>query len=380
LFIFKICAIFSIRLRAEKSHNGSAAVLKTVARKGMQVRLLSSPPFSFLKFGHAAETNLFFRASIPAMRQFKSDKLNFPLAFIAVLFLALFADAQISVKPADETEVPVLKKIGSRGSGCGIGGNIIVTDEKKFKEISKDPDCLLAIMTGLDFSKQTLIGFRVGGDCFISASARVFRNENGKKYTVRVKNIWGGCRAGGSFQGWLVVDKIPADFAVAFTETRVDRIVYGAADEEIREAAEAPLSTRPNLLLKTRRIDLKGCIQTIFDKEFIIGDQATFLKTVRNDASREFCLKNLEKIDFDEHTLIGLELNTGYCETPVGLTSKAFRNDAEKRYIVKIGFLEPNEPCRARSQYDFWLLVPKLPAGYTVKFDIKGEVRLQTNR
>ena len=30
---------------AEGSHNGIAAVLKTAARKGMQVRVLSPPPF-----------------------------------------------------------------------------------------------------------------------------------------------------------------------------------------------------------------------------------------------------------------------------------------------------------------------------------------------
>ena len=40
------CVIFC-KPSAEGSHNGIAAVLKTAARKGMQVRVLSPPPFLF---------------------------------------------------------------------------------------------------------------------------------------------------------------------------------------------------------------------------------------------------------------------------------------------------------------------------------------------
>lgn len=351
---------------------GNAVVLKTTARKGLQVRVLFSPPFSFLKSGRPSETNLFFGASIPAMRQFKSDNVNFTLVFIAVLFFAFFADAQVSVKPADETEVPILQKTGSREFACWIGENAVIADPQKLKEITATPDCSLAKITGLDFTKHTLIGFKVRGDCFVRAAARVFRSDRAKKYTVRVKNIWGGCRAAGSFQGWLVIEKIPADFTVEFTQTRIDRAEEIPAAEEIWED-ERVLTPSENRPLETRRIDLKDCIQTIFDKEFIIRDRETFLKTIRNDARRKACLKNIEKIDFGKQTLLGIELNTGYCQMPLWLTSQTFKDDAGKRFIVKIGYIEPNEPCRARSQYDFWLLVPKLPADYTVRFDVKGE-------
>lgn len=132
--------------------------------------------------------------------------------------------------------------------------------------------------------------------------------------------------------------------------------------------------------LETRRIDLKGCIQTIFSKEFIIKDQDTFLKTIRKDASRDFCLKKLEKIDFSKHTLIGIELNTGYCRTPLGLEAQAVKDETEKQYILKITYIEPQGICRALSQYDLWLLVPKLPENYSVKFDIKGIPRNENNQ
>jgi hypothetical protein len=132
--------------------------------------------------------------------------------------------------------------------------------------------------------------------------------------------------------------------------------------------------------LETRKIDLKGCIQTYLDKSFVIKDQKTFLKEIRNDMSRERCLKNLEKIDFDKHTLVGIELNTGYCEVPLLEPVEVVKTDAEKQYIVKISYLEPDEPCRALSQYDLWLLVPKLPENYAVKFEVKGEPRPRPNQ
>jgi hypothetical protein len=141
----------------------------------------------------------------------------------------------------------------------------------------------------------------------------------------------------------------------------------------------AAISTRAQAL-KIQRIDLKGCIQTYLDKSFVIKDQKAFLKEIRNDMSRDWCLKNLEKIDFSKHTLVGIELNTGYCGVPLLQSVEAVKTEAEKQYIVKISYVEPGEPCRALSQYDLWLLVPKLPENYTVKFEVKGEPGSRPNQ
>jgi hypothetical protein len=134
-----------------------------------------------------------------------------------------------------------------------------------------------------------------------------------------------------------------------------------------------PVNSTRAQALKFQRIDLKGCIQTYLDKSFVIEDQKTFLKSIRNDMSRDGCLKNLEKIDFDKHTLVGIELNTGYCDVPLLQPVQVVKTEAEKQYIVKISYIEPVEPCRALSQYDLWLLVPKLPGDYAVKFEVIGE-------
>ena len=132
--------------------------------------------------------------------------------------------------------------------------------------------------------------------------------------------------------------------------------------------------------LETRQVDLQGCIQTFFDSKFVIKTRETFLKAIRNDASREECLKNLEKIDFDKNTLLGIELNTGYCRTPLGLEVQAVKNETEKQFIVNVSYIEPQGLCRALSRYDLWVLVPKLPENYTVKFDVKAKPRDTTNQ
>jgi hypothetical protein len=290
-----------------------------------------------------------------------------------VLFLnaccAVSASAQI-LRVEGEREVPVIKKLGSGRFQCRTGENALI-DEEKFKKILADKRCsYLERELKVDFTKHTLIAFHIGGDCFIRAAARVFRRDETKKYNVRIRNIWGGCRAGGSFQGWLVIEKIPAGYAVEFSETRDDgrnesgNTEFSFFGEEDEAAAET---------LDTREIDLKGCIQTIYTKAFIIKDNETYLKTIRDDASRKSCLKTIEKIDFNKHSLLGIEINSGYCGIPLGLKHQAAKDEAKKQYLLSISYLDPQGAvCRAYSQYDLWVLVPKIPAGYEVKFEVKA--------
>jgi len=311
------------------------------------------------------------------MLPFKSDKIKFLFVFFAVLCPAFYINAQNPVKIVKEIEVPILKSIDWGNVRCRVRKNIVIPDEQKFKEFIAEADCSSAKISEIDFARQTLIVYDVLGDCMVSAVAKVFRNDSEKKYTVRIKKIWGGCRAAGSSQEWLVIEKIPPGYTTEFVETQVDGYDKLLEDEA---ASQNSRETQNSQILETREVNLRGCIQTIFDKEFIIKDRENFLKAVRNDASRDWCLKNLEKIDFDKYTLLGIELNTGYCRAPLGLTSQTVKNDAEKIYILKISYIEPQGICRALSQYDLWVLVPKLPENYTVKFEVKGKARRETNQ
>lgn len=126
--------------------------------------------------------------------------------------------------------------------------------------------------------------------------------------------------------------------------------------------------------LKTKELDLKGCIHLYSLNRAVIKDEATMKSLVRNDLDRKKCLASLNEINFSQHTLVGIELNTGWCEGPI-FTYRVVRDDAKKRYLLSVLYFPPDEPCRARSQYDLWVLVPKLPEQYEVEFDVKARAR-----
>ncbi|MET0753131.1 MAG: hypothetical protein ABWZ66_07150 [Pyrinomonadaceae bacterium] len=266
----------------------------------------------------------------------------------------------------EEIEVPVLKEVHSRNWECVQKENSVVSKEA-FRKILADARCTnLRKTLEVDFEKQTLISFSVSGDCFVSGDGKIFRSDAEKKYTVRIRKRGGGCRAAGSYQNWLVIEKIPNDYKVEFNEMPVKEYA-GWNEKDV-----LPFIMRRERL-KAEQIDLKGCIQTIFTKEFVIKDEAAYLKTIRSDASRDFCLKNVEKIDFGKHSLVGLDINSGYCGIPAGLEYKVVKDSEKKQYLLDISYDDPKySVCRAASRYDLWLLVPKLPEGYEVKFEVKA--------
>jgi hypothetical protein len=123
--------------------------------------------------------------------------------------------------------------------------------------------------------------------------------------------------------------------------------------------------------LATRQLDLKGCIHLPYPgTQLVIRDKATMTSRVRNDMSRERCLAQLDDIDFDKYSLLGIELDTGWCEDPP-FTYRAFKEEAKRRYLLSVIYQPPVSPCRALSQYDFWVLAPKLPEQYEVAFEVK---------
>jgi hypothetical protein len=285
-------------------------------------------------------------------------------AFAVSLFIVCSASL-VNAQIKEETEIRVLNEVHSHNWECVQRENSVVSKED-FWKILADARCTnLRKTLEVDFEKQTLISFNVRGDCFVSAVAKIFRSDAEKKYTVKIRKRWGGCRAAGSYQRWLVIEKIPNDYRVEFSE----------AETKYSEWNETDVTRFINSQekLETAEIDLKGCIQTIYKTQFVIKDEAAYLKTIRNDASRDFCLKNVEKIDFGKHTLAGIGINSGYCDIPAGLEYKVAKDTEKKQYLLDISYIDPRDSvCRALSQYDLWLLVPKLPEGYEVKFEVRA--------
>jgi hypothetical protein len=129
----------------------------------------------------------------------------------------------------------------------------------------------------------------------------------------------------------------------------------------------------PAQVLKTKIIYLDDCIETFGEKRFVLRTRDEFLRAVRADAGREKCLDSFEHLDFNADSLLGIGLRTGYCRTPVGLRFQTVKNRKEKYYALDVTYIDPQgKVCRAVSHYDLWLLVPKLPAGYEVRFSARA--------
>lgn len=299
------------------------------------------------------------------------------LMFIAILagcFYSLNAQKTKPLAGSDERiEVPILDKIGSSNFICFIP--TAAFDEAEFKRLSTVKDCSFPNLERFkpDFQTQTVIGFHLTNRCRVQASAAVFRHDRLKQYEIEVKSTLSDCeeRERG-FQGWLAIKKIPADYKIVYREIETDdKTPKPSPDNPTTDLSLTPKQTAPIEKVEARHFAMKDCIQTYRQTRFIIKDDETFKKSIRHDMSREGCLKGLEKIDFDKNTLLGIEVSTGYCgDAPVA--SQARKDSTKKVYILRISYIPPDTPCRALSRSDVWVLVPKLPADYQVKFEIES--------
>lgn len=139
--------------------------------------------------------------------------------FIIIIFGAAF---QVYGQIKGETEIPVLKNFSLSTYRCSLAENIVVTKELFGKMRSTKGCSYPTEMLKVNFDKQTIISYVVQGDCRVAVKARVFRNDEEKKYIVRFKKIWGGCRSAGTLQSWSIIEKIPSDYNVEFSEIKVE--------------------------------------------------------------------------------------------------------------------------------------------------------------
>jgi hypothetical protein len=93
-------------------------------------------------------------------------------------------------------------------------------DEKAFNELLKDENNSFLKQLEVDFSRHTLIAVTVQGDCFVRATVTMAREDDKKRYLCRVTKRYGGCRAAGTFQSWILIEKIPPDYTIGFVEMK----------------------------------------------------------------------------------------------------------------------------------------------------------------
>lgn len=291
--------------------------------------------------------------------------MNIRCLFFALVFLStalsVYAQPQTS-----EIAVRVLRETGKKDFYCATDSGLVT--KAAFEKLTSDKQCAdLKTSLNVDFEEESLIGFHARSDCHMQASAKVFRNDEAKKYIVKVDVKYGGCRAAGSYQGWLVVEKLKPDYAVEFTERNLKKIYEEWVEKDVTYFPAKPSAEK----VEITKIDLKGCIQTNFINEFVIKTQYEYLKSLRKDASNYWCLQNLTPIDFEKHSLLGIGMTTDYCSIPHGLEYKLRKDTENKQYLFSVSYLKAEALCRRLGHYDLWLLVPKIEENYSVKFDLK---------
>ncbi|HEX8130026.1 MAG TPA: hypothetical protein VF527_13065 [Pyrinomonadaceae bacterium] len=134
--------------------------------------------------------------------------------------------------------------------------------------------------------------------------------------------------------------------------------------------SQSTISANPQII-ETRPIDIKGCIKDSRTGQFVIKDAESFQKAIRADGSREWCRKNLESIDFNKHSLLGIELVTDYCGRPPGLAHQLIKDTATKTYLFDISYHTPPGVCRRMGYWDVWVVVPKIPDDYEINFKVR---------
>lgn len=79
-------------------------------------------------------------------------------------------------------------------------------------------------------------------------------------------------------------------------------------------------------------------------------------------------INNFLKIDFSQHTLLGLDASGGGCD--IGFERNVTKDDANKlyKYTVKVNKCGG---CKQEAISMNWVLVPKLPQDYKVEFEVK---------
>lgn len=108
-------------------------------------------------------------------------------------------------------------------------------------------------------------------------------------------------------------------------------------------------------------------------EEYIITDDSTYqsialtLNLSNNFTNRPECKNAVpEAIDFSKHSLLGKYVR-GRCAV---FKSEVINDNINKQYLFSIEVIEC-WPCKKSFEKMIWVLVPKLPQDYTVKFELK---------
>lgn len=299
-------------------------------------------------------------------------------AFLFIALLAAILSANVPAHaqlPAGYVEIqpispaPLLFRLRS-SADCYIRDDGIY-DEERLKPLLANQKCAERLRAlNLDHKTQTFIRYSARGDCHMHLRTKIFRSDTDKKYLLIINNIYGGCRAGGSREGWIVIDKIPDGYELNIREVRVDRIHGVNADGQDFYFPLQPSGIKPELI-ESREIEVKGCLPLDRQSQWILIKDEFLQRALEGRSSECKELFADLAIDFEKYTLAGYNVNTGDCTRPPSLSQKVYKDFDEKRYRMEISYDQPAVRCEELTWHALWVIVPKPPGDHGFQFELK---------
>lgn len=107
-------------------------------------------------------------------------------------------------------------------------------------------------------------------------------------------------------------------------------------------------------------------------EQVIIDSDSSFKAFIDKDLeharSYNCDINNFLRIDFTQHTLLGLDASGGGCD--IGFERIVNKDDTNKLYKYTVKVTECGG-CKQMAKSMNWVLVPKLPQDYKVEFEVK---------
>ncbi|MEO6393065.1 MAG: hypothetical protein ABIP75_14550 [Pyrinomonadaceae bacterium] len=298
------------------------------------------------------------------------------LLLIAMGLVAAGSITVLAQLPEGYIEVPSQRGIPMQGLGSGIApcsiGEDGVYDKEKLQKLFFRKECEDSVKAlDLDLSKQTLVGYSVGGDCHMHVRIRTYRSDKDKKYLTIINNIYGGCRAGGGRSGWIILDKMPDGYTLVVKEVKVDRIDRSGADSFL--FPKQPTGIPPEVL-ESSEVDIRGCLPMTGQSQWVfIKPEFLTAGLDRYPDQKAECAAIFDQlnIDFEKYDLAGYNLNTGDCTRPAGIEQRLVKDYDEMVYRLEITYPRRTGSCHVIKYHPVWVLVPKPPTGYSFRIETK---------
>lgn len=119
----------------------------------------------------------------------------------------------------------------------------------------------------------------------------------------------------------------------------------------------------PGIILQ--EVDLGYCIpQDVIGQEYVIESDSMYQLLLGYSVCPDY---SLPYIDFNAHTLLG-KFASGQCK--VSFQPQVLKDELSKQYNFVV-YVFDRGICKSQGMKMNWVLVPKLPPNWVVKFDVR---------